>query len=42
MKIVLLTLFIIIIAIVIAFIFCAMKLNSIIEKENDKNDKKME
>lgn len=23
---------------IILFIFCAMKLNSIIEKENDKND----
>lgn len=31
-------LFILIIIVVIAFMFCAMKLNSIIEKENDKND----
>lgn len=39
MKIVLLILFIIIIAIVIAFIFCAMKLNSMIDNEGgDKDD----
>ena len=42
MKIVLLILFIIIILIVIAFLYSAMKLSSMIEKENDKNGKDME
>ncbi len=42
MKIVLMILFIIIILIVIAFLCCAMRLSSMIEKENDKNGKDME
>lgn len=42
MKILFMIFFILVLIILIAFIICAMKLNSIIEKENDKNGKDME
>lgn len=42
MKILLLIFLILIIVMVLLFIYSAIKLNSIIEKENDKNGKDME